>query len=84
MCKKNFKFSESRTIIAELQNMYRSRAYVRAEAFCLCRMAIVTANVRPKVAGNSQPSLPAQSETTRKRDRTNKISSQETPNYKER
>ena len=50
MCKKNFKFSESHKIIAELQNIYRSRAYVRAEAFCLCRVAIVTVNVRPKVS----------------------------------
>jgi hypothetical protein len=30
MCKKNFKLSESHTIIAELQNIYGSRAYVRA------------------------------------------------------
>jgi hypothetical protein len=50
MCKKNFKFSESHTIIAELQNIYRPRAYVRAEVFCLCRVAIVTVNVRPKVS----------------------------------
>jgi ABC-type tungstate transport system permease subunit len=30
MCKENFKFSGPHTIIAELQNIYRSRAYVRA------------------------------------------------------